>query len=175
MDISLEFLNSSHFVPRKDHNLNRLVAGSLQLSAGTLVLVNELALKPGQLTANGIKNLQALAMMITRQSVDYDFEFCQIAMPTNVQVVVCSEGKTLLPVDAVCPVVPQTETRLPALTEEAIQLARQFLGAAKYQPFEIAESERAAIEQDFVTMRQADHKAVNGETLHTLLVLGRWA
>jgi len=53
LPLSLAELNSGHFVPKKDYTVNRLRAGVLQLSANTHLLVDETAMQPGQLDANG--------------------------------------------------------------------------------------------------------------------------
>ena len=51
--MSLTNMNSTKFVPRKDYAANRLQTGLLQLSARTLLVLDETALESGQLDANG--------------------------------------------------------------------------------------------------------------------------
>ncbi len=51
--MTLNNMNNLKFTPRKDYTANRLVSGVLQLSDGTQLILNETALQPGQLDANG--------------------------------------------------------------------------------------------------------------------------
>jgi len=51
--MSLAEMNGRHFTPKKDYTTNCLRAGLLQLSAQTHLLVDETAMQPGQLDANG--------------------------------------------------------------------------------------------------------------------------
>ena len=54
LPLSLAELNGRWFTPKKDYATNRLRAGLLQLSAQTELVVDETAMQPGQLDANGI-------------------------------------------------------------------------------------------------------------------------
>lgn len=58
LPMSTEKFNSSQFVPTKNYNTNRLDSGLLQLSDGTHIFVDETTLQPGNLTADGVKNIQ---------------------------------------------------------------------------------------------------------------------
>ncbi len=53
LPMTLSNMNNLKFTPRKDYTANRLVSGILQLSDGTQLILNETALQPGQLDANG--------------------------------------------------------------------------------------------------------------------------
>ena len=75
LPLSLSVMNSWKFSPRKDYSANRLVAGALQLAAGTHLLVDETALEPGRLSEVGVRNLAALGHVVQRQTVEYDFQF----------------------------------------------------------------------------------------------------
>jgi hypothetical protein len=79
----------------------------LQLSAGTHLLVDETAMEPGQLQERGIKNIQALQQLIEEQTIPIDFEYSgSLKFPTDVAVVILSEGKTIFSVDAHVPFCP---------------------------------------------------------------------
>ena len=75
LPLSLTVMNSWKLTPCKDYTINRLVAGALQLAAGTHLLVDETALEPGRLSEVGVHNLAALAHVIQHQTVTYDFQF----------------------------------------------------------------------------------------------------
>jgi hypothetical protein len=83
---------------RKDYDANRLVSGVLQLSTQTHLVLDETCLEAGQLDSNGVHNVAALGTLISRQKVDYDFQFYKLEFQTDVPVLVLSEGKSLLPV-----------------------------------------------------------------------------
>ena len=53
LQMSLANMNTQKFSPRKDYNANRLTSGLLQLSERTHLVIDETALQPGQLDANG--------------------------------------------------------------------------------------------------------------------------
>ena len=52
--LSVGALNNTVLIPRKDYVQNRLVAGMLQLPAGTELLVDETQMDEGQLTERGV-------------------------------------------------------------------------------------------------------------------------
>lgn len=56
----------------------------------------------------GVHNVTALGNLITWQKVDYDFSYHQMEFPCNINVLITSEGRSLLPV----------WHRLPELREE---------------------------------------------------------
>lgn len=46
----------------------------------------------------GVHNVTALGNLITWQKVDYDFSYHQMEFPCNINVLITSEGRSLLPV-----------------------------------------------------------------------------
>ena len=46
----------------------------------------------------GVRNITALGNLISWQKVDYDFNYHQMEFPCNINVLVASEGRSLLPV-----------------------------------------------------------------------------
>jgi hypothetical protein len=58
LPLNPEGLNTTCFVPRKDYDKGRLIRGQLQLPGGTLLLLDETGMKPGNITEHGVKNLQ---------------------------------------------------------------------------------------------------------------------
>lgn len=46
----------------------------------------------------GVHNVKALGNLITWQKVDYDFSYHQMEFPCNINVLITSEGRSLLPV-----------------------------------------------------------------------------
>lgn len=46
----------------------------------------------------GVRNVTALGNLISWQKVDYDFNYHQMEFPCNINVLIASEGRSLLPV-----------------------------------------------------------------------------
>lgn len=46
----------------------------------------------------GVRNVTALGNLISWQKVDYDFSYHQMEFPCNINVLIASEGRSLLPV-----------------------------------------------------------------------------
>lgn len=46
----------------------------------------------------GVRNITALGNLISWQKVDYDFNYHQMEFPCNINVLIVSEGRSLLPV-----------------------------------------------------------------------------
>lgn len=46
----------------------------------------------------GVRNITALGNLISWQKVDYDFNYHQMEFPCNINVLIMSEGRSLLPV-----------------------------------------------------------------------------
>ena len=53
LHMSLDNMNKLSFAPRKDYKANRLTSGILQLADQTNLVLDEIALQPGQLDVNG--------------------------------------------------------------------------------------------------------------------------
>uniref|UniRef100_A0A6S9S0G0 Mini-chromosome maintenance complex-binding protein n=1 Tax=Chrysotila carterae TaxID=13221 RepID=A0A6S9S0G0_CHRCT len=77
MGMSIGELNSRVFGPFKDHEANALKQGCLQLPTGAVLLLDETVLAPGQLREQGVRNVRALADLLERQKVAYDFTYCR--------------------------------------------------------------------------------------------------
>ena len=99
LPLTTDKLNSLTFVPKKDYASNRLVSGLLQLSNGTHLVLDETAMRDGQLNQQGITNLTSLGQMIKLQSVEYDFGFHKLPFETDIPCLIFSEGRSMLPQD----------------------------------------------------------------------------
>ncbi|KAK3553342.1 hypothetical protein QTP70_001370, partial [Hemibagrus guttatus] len=95
--MSLHNMNTQRMVPRKDYTANRLVSGALQLGKNTSLVLDETHLEQGQLDTTGVQNITALGNLISWQKVDYDFNYHQMEFPCNINVLIMSEGRSLLP------------------------------------------------------------------------------
>nr|XP_029495610.1 mini-chromosome maintenance complex-binding protein-like [Oncorhynchus nerka] len=98
MSLHTNTMNSLHLVPKKDSVANQLVSGALQLARDTALFLDEMQLEQGQLDTSGVWNIPALGNLISWQKVDYDFNYHKVEFPCNINVLITSEGRSLLPV-----------------------------------------------------------------------------
>ncbi|KAM4032024.1 mini-chromosome maintenance complex-binding protein isoform 2-T2 [Anomaloglossus baeobatrachus] len=182
LPMTIENMNLSRFIPRKDYSANRLVSGLLQLPSHTLLLVDETVLEQGQLSTTGVHNLTALGNLITWQKVDYDFSYHQMEFPCNINVLVTSEGRSLLPSDCqlhlkplLCPpsLEQYTEGLMAATLPSLLNKFRMYLSLLQVMDYTISEEIIKAVEDDFVEMRKSDPQSICADDLHRLLVVAR--
>ena len=62
-------------------------------------MLDETVLSPGQLNEKGVRNLTILGTLIQWQKLDYDFKWTAQEFPTDLRLIVVSEGKSILPSD----------------------------------------------------------------------------
>ncbi|KAK6909059.1 hypothetical protein I203_103070 [Kwoniella mangroviensis CBS 8507] len=98
LPLSVSLLHSHPFFP-KSTDSSSLDAGLLQLSEGTVLVVEEDAMgSGGQLNEKAVKNLKALAECMTEQKVRYEYPYMEgLKMECATRVAVLSQGKSLLP------------------------------------------------------------------------------
>ncbi|XP_060728622.1 mini-chromosome maintenance complex-binding protein isoform X2 [Tachysurus vachellii] len=180
--MSLHNMNTQRMVPRKDYTANRLVSGALQLGRNTSLVLDETHLEQGQLDTTGVRNITALGNLISWQKVDYDFNYHQMEFPCNINVLIMSEGRSLLPCDSQVQLNPTVSP--PNLEEylQAIQHAqppsqlnkyRVYLTVARSLDYSISDQITKAVEEDFVEMRKDDPQSISAEDLHRMLVVAR--
>ncbi|XP_014894976.1 mini-chromosome maintenance complex-binding protein [Poecilia latipinna] len=181
--MSLQNMNQMRLVPRKDYVANRLVSGALQLASSTSLFLDETQLEPGQLDATGVRNVTALGNLITWQKVDYDFNFHQMEFPCNINVLIASEGRSLLPSDCHIHLQPQVapphmEDYLSSIhvhpqASSQLNKFRVFLSVARLLDYSISDEVTKAVEDDFVDMRKDDPQSISADDLHRMLVVAR--
>ncbi|KAK3598677.1 hypothetical protein CHS0354_006350 [Potamilus streckersoni] len=182
LPISLHNMNNLRFSPRKDYTANRLQSGLLQLSSGTELVIDEMALQQGQLNPDGVKNIQALGNLITWQKVEYDFSYHRQDFHANVSILTLSEGKSILPSDCLVPlcqkIMPEN-LRLhftfldPKLTPDFLTKVRTYLGLTKLLSYCLTEDIQKVIQDDFVELRKNDTKNMTVDDFHLHLNLVR--
>ncbi|XP_007566986.1 mini-chromosome maintenance complex-binding protein [Poecilia formosa] len=181
--MSLQNMNQMRLVPRKDYVANRLVSGALQLASSTSLFLDETQLEPGQLDTTGVRNVTALGNLITWQKVDYDFNFHQMEFPCNINVLIASEGRSLLPSDCHIHLQPQVapphmEDYLSSIhvhpqASSQLNKFRVFLSVARLLDYSISDEVTKAVEDDFVDMRKDDPQSISADDLHRMLVVAR--
>ncbi|XP_056147762.1 mini-chromosome maintenance complex-binding protein [Lampris incognitus] len=182
LSMSLQNMNQLQLVPKKDYVANRLVSGALQLASNTSLFLDETQLEQGQLDATGVRNITALGNLISWQKVDYDFNYHQMEFPCNINMLIVSEGRSLLPSDCWIPLQPQIA--MPSMEEylgaiQTMQASPQlnkfriYLSVARTLDYSITDEVTKAVEDDFVEMRKDDPQSISAEDLHRLLVVAR--
>jgi hypothetical protein len=96
--LTIENLNTSSFVPKKDYTKNRLTSGILQLPKSSHIVLDEIQLENGKLDQGGCLAISDLSELIRNQQLSYDFQYYKIPYKTDFPVLIVSEGKSLLPV-----------------------------------------------------------------------------
>ncbi|KAK0149931.1 Mini-chromosome maintenance complex-binding protein [Merluccius polli] len=183
LSMTLQNMNQLRMVPKKDYVANRLVSGVLQLASNTTLYLDETQLEQGQLDTTGVRNITALGNVISWQKVDYDFNYHQMEFPSNINVLIASEGRSLLPSD--CQVHLQPQVTSPNMEEylgsvhtvlqpsSQLNKFRLYLAVARTLDYSISEEVTKAVEDDFVDMRKDDPQSISAEDLHRLLVVAR--
>ncbi|XP_034474192.1 mini-chromosome maintenance complex-binding protein [Drosophila innubila] len=182
LPMTLDFMNTAAFAPKKDYETNKLVSGLLQLAPHTHLMLDETHMQQGKLEANGVHAIQHLAHLINNQQLKCDFQYYQIDYNVDIPVLVISEGRSMLPSDFVLPI--NADVKAVEIYEESLKAAlhylqpqrlqqfRSYLTLARTSPFSVSEDLTEMIQQDFVDMRKANVKS-NANDLHGLLVLSR--
>uniref|UniRef100_A0A669CQ24 Mini-chromosome maintenance complex-binding protein n=1 Tax=Oreochromis niloticus TaxID=8128 RepID=A0A669CQ24_ORENI len=183
LGMSLQNMNQMRLVPKKDYVANRLVSGALQLAKNTSLYLDETQLEQGQLDTTGVRNVTALGNLISWQKVDYDFNYHQMEFPCNINVLIASEGRSLLPSD--CQIHLQTQvapshleeylSTMHMLSQASSQLNkfRIYLSVARLLDYSISDEVTKSVEDDFVDMRKDDPQSISAEDLHRMLVVAR--
>eukprot|EP00096_Caligus_rogercresseyi_P012514 TRINITY_DN5267_c0_g1_i1.p1 TRINITY_DN5267_c0_g1~~TRINITY_DN5267_c0_g1_i1.p1 ORF type:complete len:627 (-),score=197.35 TRINITY_DN5267_c0_g1_i1:48-1928(-) len=185
LPLTIQNLNTLTLVPRKDYEANRLVAGMLQLSPGTHLILDETQLDTGKLSADGLKNLTALGNIINWQKVEYNFNFYPMEFSTDVPCLILSEGRSILPSDVFIPLKPNhatshavIEEKFKALQggllsdEKLLNKFRMFMTIIKNIPYDISDDIQESIQDDFVNERKRD-PSHSPEDLGNRLILAR--
>jgi len=184
LPMSLPVLNGPPFVPVKDYEANRLLSSRLQLAKGTEVVLDETVLSPGQLNEKGVRNLTILGTLIQWQKLDYDFKWTAQEFPTDLRLIVVSEGKSILPsdfqlhlhaADVDADLFDANMNKiLSTLSTSAVERLRRFLSLAQTCPYHVEAETQRMIEEDFVAARAQNERNMTVEDFERLLLLSRY-
>lgn len=177
VDLTIDNLNGQKWRPKKDFVADRLVAGQLQLAAGTLLIVDEMKMAQGNLTAEGHKSLLSLQQLVTENKLACDFMSYDVNIPVEVSCVLVSERKSV--VKDIEVLVPMRVA--PSAAQGAMgSMAPQALGAARWlialvtrstRPLRIPDDVMRVFGENFASVRQ--EFKVTPELAHTWMALAR--
>jgi len=160
--MSVKHLSAKLMAPKKDYDTEMLHTGDLQMTPSTQVLCDETAMVAGKLNETGLKNLHCLQQLATFQHLLFDFSFYQMEFPTDVPVLVTSQGKPLMTTDIVlklCPDAPtaaavRAELQANPDTKDMVQLCRIYMGLARATDVGLSDDLCKVAEEKFVQARQ---------------------
>lgn len=169
-------LNSQRWRPRKDFTANRLVAGQLQLAPGTLAVFDETQMSVGEVTAEGVRNLQAITTLVTDQQITCDYSFQDVKVPLELHCLMVSTSKSLVKeVDVVLPLRPAGPIAAEAVSPPAgaLDAARLLLGLVTRRPapLKIPDEVAQKFGEDFAAARQEFN--ISADLCHTWMSLAR--
>ncbi|KAM7494732.1 hypothetical protein LguiB_029341 [Lonicera macranthoides] len=171
--LTVDYLNNASLAPRKDYEMNRLVAGVLQLAEGSHLTIDETQLQTGTLNSIGIENIRLLRNLMDYQKVEYDFKYYKMEMEADAQLLILSEGKSnILPADLVLPFRPSSVDSCEIVDAEALKACRWYLATLRSLPHSIGPDMQKVVEDDLVAARQAD-RSLGSEEFSRWLTMGR--
>ncbi|EFX76920.1 hypothetical protein DAPPUDRAFT_305993 [Daphnia pulex] len=182
LPMSLENLNTLRMIPKKDYQENRLIAGCLQLSSQTHLVLDETAMTEGQLIADGVRNVTAIGNISSWQKIEYDFNYHQVEFHTDIPVLILSERRSIVATDVNLPLrlnmsrgrpFAELIEKLETNAELLIQM-RNYLTVTRLLPFKLNDAIQEAVQQDFIQSRAPGQaNPMSTEDFHLLLVLSR--
>uniref|UniRef100_A0A2P2HXN0 Mini-chromosome maintenance complex-binding protein n=2 Tax=Hirondellea gigas TaxID=1518452 RepID=A0A2P2HXN0_9CRUS len=180
LSLTTENINTITFIPKKDYSSNELQSGLLQLPGNTLLVMDETAMEPGQLQTEGLQNLEQVGNVLRNQKCKYDFQFHKIEMDTNINALILSEGRSMLPNECELVLCPQHHDVAAAfdrvqslLNPEALTTIRKYISTARLYDYQLSQQMQEELQNEFVEARQESKDSMTPEKFHELLVLAR--
>ncbi|MFH4981995.1 hypothetical protein AB6A40_008704 [Gnathostoma spinigerum] len=185
IEITPELLSEQLLMPVMDHEKGRLRQSVLQVSDGTVLVVDETKLSGNRIRVNGHaeRNVTAFQNLVVSQRLDYDYVYYQLPLLCDVNVLILSRGASVMAqVPFVVAVPPQYTDGIDPVTEllsnhrsRLIEIRRFLLDCrSNVQYVSIQEEMNKIITDDFVEMRRRSSLAGDpGAALHRLLTLSR--
>lgn len=149
---------------------------SLQLSDGTVVVLDETTLEPGQVGTEGVGNLAALNSLVSLQKIPYDFGFYKMDFEVDHPTISLSLRGSVAPCGATVPVVAaagSASVAIPTVSSEEeegggereeagagagaaplLETLRVYVEATRRTELSLDEASSALAEEDFVKTRQ---------------------
>jgi hypothetical protein len=174
LDLTSDTLNTKPWRPRKDFVANRLVAAQLQLAAGTLLMLDETKMAEGQLTAEGVKALLSIQMLVTENKLACDFTSYDVKIPLELSCVLLSNRKSIVKdIDVLVPMRATAPATSSPLAPDALAAARWMLAliTRSPRPLRIPDEVAHVFGEDFASARQ--EFKVKPELSHTWMALAR--
>jgi len=169
LNLSRECLNEATFTPVKNYETEELEHSRLSLPNGTLLIIDETRLTPGQLNEVGTRNITALGKLITEQRLAFDYKFYQKDFDVKVNCLIVSQGKSILPNDFSINLKPDEIEPATVDTDEAKQF-KLWLHTVKEAKYKVDNDE---IVQNFIVDTRKADSQIGIEQLHQIMVTSR--
>ena len=165
LPLSLSVLNTEDFIPKKNID-EKLSKSLLQIPNGSLLIIDETKLTPGSLTSKGIENFNTLVQLVQSQQLSYDFGYSKLNFPTDLKILVLSQGKSLIK--------PSIIINLSnSFQEFEFSLEDKLYIQACSEIFVSLPEEITTVAQEFFVNQRKDNN-ITVENLHLLLTLTRY-
>lgn len=176
LGVSLRTLNTQRLVPFKDYATNMVVSTPLQLTDGTVCVLDETRMDAGKLNATGTANVHALKDIVEKQQLMYDFQYYQLPMPMDVPALVLSTTRSLIGASVVLPLRSSSgmvTDGLLGLSEDDIGKIRMYLMVARAGDATVVDDATTNhLQSDIVAARKEDG-TLTAETFHSWMTLAR--
>ncbi|KJH48092.1 hypothetical protein DICVIV_05798 [Dictyocaulus viviparus] len=175
LTLTPELLSQKRFAPFKDYASDELLQGELQLSSGTVLIIDETQLPTGTFPVNGFveENLIVLGDLIVNQRMNYDYSFYKLPMEVDYNILIISKKESRF---------FKTPFRIPFRQSESVMLfndvcrKRSFLQQSRIGVRSVClrEDISGRIQDSFVTMCSSlDKKIDKASFLNELLIMSR--
>ncbi|KAI9204080.1 putative alanine racemase-domain-containing protein [Polychytrium aggregatum] len=163
LPLTLDKLEKGRVVPRLENDRG-LLSGELQLTDGTLLIVDETRMNEGTLKERGLLNLKAIHGLIHNAALFYESEYTELEQHADLGIVVLSQGKSLFPIDCVIPVnpsgiAPDARTQL---SEEELAQARATLLKLRESEYSVPEDMLSHVQSSIAEFRKLDRESGRG-------------
>ncbi|OMJ79054.1 hypothetical protein SteCoe_20999 [Stentor coeruleus] len=166
IQLTLDFLNTQDLTPRKNLETERLSQSPLQIPNNTLLILDETKLSQGTLTPKGLENVNVLLQLVQSQSLSYDFGYSKINFPTDLKIIVLSQGRSFLKIPTSCSLLSPINEYI--FTDEDRSYVSFYADFAVSLPDELTKTA-----QEYFVSKRKDNK-ITVEDLHQLLLLTRY-
>ncbi|OUM58815.1 hypothetical protein PIROE2DRAFT_15838, partial [Piromyces sp. E2] len=150
---------SMNCIESLEHGIG-LVSGELQLSNGTVLVVDETTMQEGKIENTGVMNISILGDLFQNQKITYDFNYHTIDFPADINLIVLSEAKSkLFPCDCIIPLNNMTKINQDMNADEnLLNKIRGFIDIMKLADYELNQEIANEISKEFVEKRAAQSK-----------------
>jgi hypothetical protein len=180
LPVTAETLNTRAWLPRKDFDLNRLIASQLQLASGTVLVLDETQMDVGTLTPQGVRAIKAISDVVSDQQLTCDFQVYDMRFPLEVLSILVSRSRSIVREPLVTPLPLRRAEgdaaavhQVPPLTGAGLDAARLLLALVSRQPrpLKIPENVAEMVSGHFANVRKA--YGVPSDLCHVWMSLAR--
>eukprot|EP00929_Paragymnodinium_shiwhaense_P009574 TRINITY_DN11378_c0_g2_i2.p1 TRINITY_DN11378_c0_g2~~TRINITY_DN11378_c0_g2_i2.p1 ORF type:complete len:244 (+),score=66.71 TRINITY_DN11378_c0_g2_i2:524-1255(+) len=184
LQLTVENLNTQRWLPRKDDVANRVVAGQLQLSPGTVVFLDETGMSEGQLQTDGVKAVKGIDTMICDGVLPCQCNFYDVKLPVELSYIALTDKKRsfsksvsinvpIKPDGAAAAAARKAVSDLGAASISVVEAVRLLLGLVTRipKPLVVPDAVTKQFGTDFAAVRQQFQ--VQPDTAHSWLALAR--